>query len=141
VRVASVEQPKSNEMIGAELGYRYVDSPIVCDIPGGPSTDIASMTEHVAGRASAARLARRRPRRSRTIIPYEGYTLLRLGRTKHRQVSALEKSLRAFGAPLAVLDVPDDAPRQVYGHDLLLLHGPTCTSSGAAISRRRIRET
>src|SRR5207253_3835468 len=36
VRVASVEQPKSNEMIGAELGYRYVDSPIVCDIPGGP---------------------------------------------------------------------------------------------------------
>ena len=32
----SVEQRKSNEMIGAELGYRYVDSPIVCDIPGGP---------------------------------------------------------------------------------------------------------
>ena len=27
-RVADVEQRKSNEMIGAELGYRYVDSPI-----------------------------------------------------------------------------------------------------------------
>src|SRR5215470_14988703 len=36
VRVAKVEQPKSNEMIGAELGYRYVDSPVICDIPGGP---------------------------------------------------------------------------------------------------------
>src|SRR5437667_8329727 len=36
VRVARIEQPKSNEMIGAELGYRYVDSPVICDIPGGP---------------------------------------------------------------------------------------------------------
>jgi len=53
-------------------------------------------------------------------IPYEGYTLLRLGRT-NADTSALEKALRAFGAPLAVLDMPDDAPRQVYGHDLLLL--------------------
>ena len=34
--VADVEQRKSNEMIGAELGYRYVNSPIICDIPGGP---------------------------------------------------------------------------------------------------------
>jgi hypothetical protein len=34
--VADVEQRKSNEMIGAELGYRYVDSPIICNIPGGP---------------------------------------------------------------------------------------------------------
>jgi hypothetical protein len=53
-------------------------------------------------------------------IPYEGYTLLRLGRT-NADTSALEKALRACGAPLAVLDVPDDTPRQVYGHDLLLL--------------------
>ena len=35
-RVAADEQPKSNEMIGAELGYRYVNSPIICDVPGGP---------------------------------------------------------------------------------------------------------
>ena len=34
--VAAVEQRKVNEMIGAELGYRYVDSPIVDNIPGGP---------------------------------------------------------------------------------------------------------
>ena len=34
--VAEIEQRKTNEMIGAELGYRYVDSPIICDIPGGP---------------------------------------------------------------------------------------------------------
>ncbi len=29
-RIADVEQRKSNEMIGAELGYRYANSPIVC---------------------------------------------------------------------------------------------------------------
>ena len=34
--VADVEQRKSNEMTGAELGYRYVDSPIICNVPGGP---------------------------------------------------------------------------------------------------------
>src|SRR5215471_13042755 len=34
--VADVEQRKSNEMIGAELGYRYADSPIICNVPGGP---------------------------------------------------------------------------------------------------------
>ncbi|HZE60351.1 MAG TPA: 2-polyprenyl-6-methoxyphenol hydroxylase, partial [Burkholderiales bacterium] len=48
------------------------------------------------------------------------YTLLRLGRT-NADTSALEKALRGLGAPLAVLDMPDEAARQVYGHDLLLL--------------------
>src|ERR671914_2699769 len=35
VAVAKVEQPKSNEMIGAELGYRYEGSPLIADEPGG----------------------------------------------------------------------------------------------------------
>jgi 2-polyprenyl-6-methoxyphenol hydroxylase-like FAD-dependent oxidoreductase len=39
VAVASVEQRKSNEMIGAELGYRYIGSPIICEEPGGPADD------------------------------------------------------------------------------------------------------
>ncbi|ANB76228.1 hypothetical protein AYM40_28655 [Paraburkholderia phytofirmans OLGA172] len=38
--VANVEQRKSNEMIGAELGYRYVDSPIIDNVPGGPQHDL-----------------------------------------------------------------------------------------------------
>ena len=32
--VADVEQRKTNEMLGAELGYRYVDSPLIADEPG-----------------------------------------------------------------------------------------------------------
>src|SRR5215217_8903397 len=39
-RTADVEQRKTNEMIGAELGYRYVGSPIICSEPGeGPADD------------------------------------------------------------------------------------------------------
>jgi hypothetical protein len=39
VRVADVEQRKSNEMIGAELGYRYTGSPLIADEPGAPEDD------------------------------------------------------------------------------------------------------
>jgi 2-polyprenyl-6-methoxyphenol hydroxylase-like FAD-dependent oxidoreductase len=39
-RVADVEQRKSNEMIGAELGYRYIGSPLIFPEPGeGPAQD------------------------------------------------------------------------------------------------------
>jgi 2-polyprenyl-6-methoxyphenol hydroxylase-like FAD-dependent oxidoreductase len=120
VRVAGVEQPKSNEMIGAELGYRYVDSPIVSDIPGGPEHRfrVYEPSTWPGARLPHVWLADGTPMQDR--IPYEGYTLLRLGRA-NADTSALEKALRASGAPLAVLDMPDDAPRQVYGQDLLLL--------------------
>jgi hypothetical protein len=53
-------------------------------------------------------------------IPGDGYTLLRLGRTR-ADTAAPEQALRARGAPLAVLDVPDPGVRAVYGVDLLLL--------------------
>jgi hypothetical protein len=49
----------------------------------------------------------------------DGYTLLRLSSTEN--VSSLEKALTARGAPLEILDVPDDAARDVYGVDLILL--------------------
>src|SRR6185369_14750821 len=35
-QVANIEQRKTNEMLGAELGYRYVGSPVVWEEPGGP---------------------------------------------------------------------------------------------------------
>jgi hypothetical protein len=46
--------------------------------------------------------------------------LLRLGRTAPDS-SGLEKALRASGAPLTVLAVPDGAAREVYGYDLVLV--------------------
>ena len=49
-----------------------------------------------------------------------GYTLLRLGGTK-ADTSALRRAFAAVGATLQVLDIADERPRDVYGHDLLLL--------------------
>src|SRR5829696_1551677 len=122
VRVADVEQRKSNEMTGAELGYRYVGSPLIWPEPGeGPLHDFV---EYVPTTWPGARLphvwlddgAAMQDR-----IGYDsGYTLLQLGRTQ-ADVSALAKAFAAYSAPFRVLDIPDEDPRAVYGYDLLLL--------------------
>jgi 2-polyprenyl-6-methoxyphenol hydroxylase-like FAD-dependent oxidoreductase len=120
VRVAAVEQPKSNEMIGAELGYRYVDSPVVCDIPGGPEHRfrVYEPTTWPGARLPHVWLADGTPVQDR--IPFEGYTLLRLGGTRVDS-SGLEKAMRAAGAPFSLLEMPDEPAREVYGCDLILL--------------------
>ena len=118
--VANVEQRKTNEMHGAELGYRYVDSPIIMDIPGGPEH---LFREYVPSTWPGARLPHvwlNDGSAMQDLIPVEGYTLLRLGRTP-AQSGALEQAIRAHGAPLTVLDVPDQVARDLYGFDLLLL--------------------
>jgi hypothetical protein len=116
--VADVEQRKSNEMIGAELGYRYVDSPVICNVPGGPEHLFRDYrpTTWPGARLPHVWLDDGTPMQDR--IP-DGYAILKLGRTK-ADVSALEKAIRARGAPVTVLDVPDSAARGVYGYDLIL---------------------
>jgi len=118
-RVADVEQRKTNEMIGAELGYRYVGSPIIRAEPGGPehlfreyvpTTWPGARLPHVWLDGHAALQDRLGP----------GYTLLRLGATGE-DASALQRSFAAYGAPFEVLDVADDVARDVYGYDLILL--------------------
>jgi 2-polyprenyl-6-methoxyphenol hydroxylase-like FAD-dependent oxidoreductase len=117
--VADVEQRKSNEMIGAELGYRYVDSPVICNVPGGPehlfrdyqpTTWPGARLPHVWCNDGTAMQDR---------IP-EGFTVLKLGGTR-ADAAALQRAIAARGAPVAVLDVPDRIVREVYGYDLILL--------------------
>jgi 2-polyprenyl-6-methoxyphenol hydroxylase-like FAD-dependent oxidoreductase len=119
VAVAKVEQPKSNEMIGAELGYRYVGSPILSEEPGGPEH---KFREYVPTSWPGARLphvwldghAALQDRLG------SGYTLLRLGRS-HENTSSIEKAMKDVGTPFAVLDIPDQSARDLYGFDLILL--------------------
>jgi 2-polyprenyl-6-methoxyphenol hydroxylase-like FAD-dependent oxidoreductase len=120
VRVADIEQRKSNEMIGAELGYRYVDSPVIDNVPGGPEHlfRVYQPTTWPGARLPHVWLDDGTAMQDR--IPVDGYTLLRLGGTMV-DTAALEQALRATGAPLTVLDVPDTGARDVYGVDLLLL--------------------
>jgi 2-polyprenyl-6-methoxyphenol hydroxylase-like FAD-dependent oxidoreductase len=118
-RIADVEQRKSNEMIGAELGYRYENSPLICEQAGGPALDYRKYapTTWPGARLPHVWLADGTPVQDH-IGP--GYTLLRLARNGV-DTSALERALRAYGAPLKTLDINDDAARDVYGYNLILL--------------------
>jgi 2-polyprenyl-6-methoxyphenol hydroxylase-like FAD-dependent oxidoreductase len=118
-RVAEVEQRKSNEMIGAELGYRYVGSPIVSEEPGGPEH---LFREYVPTTWPGARLPHvwlENKTAMQDLIGDE-YTLLRLGRTD-ANTSELEGAMRKLNAPFQVLTVNDAVARDVYAYDLILL--------------------
>jgi 2-polyprenyl-6-methoxyphenol hydroxylase-like FAD-dependent oxidoreductase len=117
--MADIEQRKSNEMIGAELGYRYVDSPIICNIPGGPEHLFREYHPTTWPGARLPHVWRDDGTPMQDHIP-DGYTILKLGRTK-ADASGLEKALRSRGAPTTVLDVPDRAAREIYGYDLILI--------------------
>jgi hypothetical protein len=119
-RVADQEQRKTNEMIGAELGYRYVDSPVVCDIPGGPehlfrkyqpTTWPGARLPHVWLNDGSAVQDR---------LPAFGFTILKLGRTAV-DTAPLQQAIAAYGAPVATLEIPDEIARDLYGHDVILL--------------------
>ena len=121
-RLADVEQRKASDMIGAELGYRYVDSPLIAAEPGeGPEH---KFMEYVPTTWPGARLPHvwlDDGTAMQDRIGYgHGYTLLLLGGT-HADASPLARSFATFGAPLQVLEIPDTAPRDIYGYDLLLL--------------------
>ena len=117
--VAEVEQRKSNEMLGAELGYRYVGSPIIWEEPGGPEH---LFREYVPTTWPGARLPHVWLENQTAIqdLIGGGYALLRLGGTQ-ADMSGLEGAMRARGAPLQVLTINGGAAPDVYGFDLILL--------------------
>jgi 2-polyprenyl-6-methoxyphenol hydroxylase-like FAD-dependent oxidoreductase len=119
VRVAEVEQRKSNEMIGAELGYRYEGSPIIADEPGGPQADFR---QYIPSTLPGARLPHVWLGGHAAIQDRigDGFTLLCLGNTRESG-AGLEKAFKALHAPFAVLDIPDQNARDLYGFDLILL--------------------
>jgi len=118
-RIAAVEQRKSNEMIGAELGYRYEGSPVIADEPGGPAPDFMT---YMPTSWPGARLPHVWLADGTALHDHigDGYTLLRLGRSR-ADAAALPQGFASYGAPFTVLDIDDARPRDVYGHDLLLL--------------------
>ena len=119
-QIADVEQRKSNEMIGAELGYRYVGSPIIWSESGdGPEHNLMHYvpTTWPGARLPHVWLTDDSALHDRLS---KGSTLLRLEGT-HVDTAALEVALRATGAPLEVLDIHEQRPHDIYGCDLLLL--------------------
>jgi 2-polyprenyl-6-methoxyphenol hydroxylase-like FAD-dependent oxidoreductase len=117
-RVGDIEQRKSNDMIGAELGYRYVDSPIIADIPGGPEHLFRTYEPTTWPGARLPHVWLADGRALHDCIG-EGYTLLRL--KSQADAAPLAKAFASHAAPFTVLDVNEDRPRDIYGCDLLLL--------------------
>jgi 2-polyprenyl-6-methoxyphenol hydroxylase-like FAD-dependent oxidoreductase len=119
-RIADVEQRKSNEMIGAELGYRYRSSPIVWPEPGDEPDD--NFMKYVPTTCPGARLPHLWLSDGTALHDGigDGYTLLRLARTQ-ADATPLERGFASFGTPLTVLDIDEERPRDLYGYDLLLL--------------------
>jgi 2-polyprenyl-6-methoxyphenol hydroxylase-like FAD-dependent oxidoreductase len=121
IKVADVEQRKSNEMIGAELAYHYAGSPLIASEEGEPPYDFR---EYVPTTFPGVRLPHvwlRDGSAMQDRIGYDhGFTLLRLGGSA-ADASGLERAFKSYGAPFRVLDVEGAQARDVYGYDLILL--------------------
>ena len=118
--IADVEQRKSNEMIGAELGYHYDGSPIIWPEAGTPPAD--NVMKYIPTTWPGARLPHVWLSGGTALHDRigDGYTLLRLGRTLE-DASALASAFAVYGTPFTTLDIDDERPREIYGYDLLLL--------------------
>jgi 2-polyprenyl-6-methoxyphenol hydroxylase-like FAD-dependent oxidoreductase len=118
-RIADVEQRKTNEMIGAELGYRYVDSPIIDNVPGGPEHLFRDYipTTWPGARLPHVWLADGTPIQDH--IRTDGFTLVRLDTSL--DADPLADAFARHGVPFSVLDVGDPIARNIYERPLLLL--------------------
>jgi 2-polyprenyl-6-methoxyphenol hydroxylase-like FAD-dependent oxidoreductase len=115
-----VEQRKVTEISGIEAGYRYVGSSIVWAEPGdGPDPD---NPQYVPTTWPGARLPHVWLKDGTAIHDRlgSGYSLLRLGGSA-ADTPRLAQAIRSRGAPLDVIEFQDEAPRDIYGCDLLLV--------------------
>src|SRR5262249_7456593 len=119
-RIADVEQRMSNEMIGADLGYRYADSPII--FPETGDAPEADFMKYVPTSWPGARLRHVWLADGTALHARIGdvYTPLCLGGPQANNV-ALAQAFASFAAPFSAIEIDEERPRDVYGYDLLLL--------------------
>jgi 2-polyprenyl-6-methoxyphenol hydroxylase-like FAD-dependent oxidoreductase len=118
-KVADFEQRKTNEMIGAELGYRYVRSPIIWEEPGGPEH---LFRDYVPTSWPGARLPHIRlddGQALQDLLP-RGYVLLSLNGRADSSAD-IAKAFAEIGAPFDTLAIDCQAARDLYQKDFLLI--------------------
>lgn len=119
IQVADSEQRKGNRMIGAELGYRYVDSPCIDNIPGGPEHRVGEYHPNVWPGSRLPHCWLDDGVAIQDLLP-ETYILLILG-NKSLDTSKLRQSYEAIGAPVTELRIESNRIRDLYGFDLIVL--------------------
>ena len=119
IQVADSEQRKGNRMIGAELGYRYVDSPCIDNVPGGPEHRVGEYNPNVWPGSRLPHCWLDDGSALQDELP-ETYILLSLGK-KPLDTSKLRQSYEKIGAPVAEVRIESNRLRDLYGFDLLIL--------------------
>lgn len=120
-QIANTEQRKTNEILGIEAGYRYIDSPVIWSEPGeGPDPD---NPKYVPTTWPGARLPHIWLKDGSALHDRigSGYTLLRFDNFRI-DTSELEAAITSYGAPIKTISLEDSNARDVYeGYDLLLI--------------------
>ena len=119
IQVADSEQRKGNRMIGAELGYRYVDSPCIDNIPGGPEHRVGKYNPNVWPGSRLPHCWLDDGSALQDQLP-ETYVLLSLGK-KSLDTSKLRQSYEKIGAPVTEIRIESDRLRDLFGFDFLVL--------------------
>ncbi|MBU25831.1 MAG: 2-polyprenyl-6-methoxyphenol hydroxylase [Gammaproteobacteria bacterium] len=119
IEIAESEQRKGNRMIGAELGYRYVDSPCIDNIPGGPEHRVGEYHPNVWPGSRLPHSWLDDDTAIQDHLP-ETYILLTLG-NKRLNTTKIRKSFEAAGAPVSEVQVESNRIRDLYGFDFLVL--------------------
>lgn len=119
--LAAVHQKKGHEMVGIELGYRYLDSPIV-DYSTADDAEDGYSYEYSPNADAGYRLPHLWLADGSALHDHlgRGYNLIRLAGTAV-DTSELEAAFAATGAPLEVHKFPEPHLRKIYGADLILL--------------------
>lgn len=119
--IAKVEAPKTFRVLGAELGYRYVNSPIIFDEPGGPEPNHA---EYIPTSWPGARLPHvwMEPGKLSVHdrIKSDRFTLLCLGQVP-AQAGAFISAFESRQIPIDLVSADIEAARQVYGFRYFLI--------------------
>ncbi len=116
--VADVEQRKTNEMIGAELGYRYVGSPVIWEEPGGPEHLFRTYAPTTWAGARLPHLRTGDGGALQDAVP-DAFTLLRIA--GDHDAAPLARAFARLGAPFHAMDVAIPEARAAYQRDLILV--------------------
>lgn len=116
--VAESEQRKTNEMLGAELGYRYVGSPVIREEPGGP--EMAFRTYDPTP-WTGVRLPHAWTAEGRSVQDLAGSRFTVLDLSGNADAERLASALAATGAPCSMVRPGEERLRDLYGRDLFLL--------------------